>query len=206
MADARHVFKTVTTPPHHGDKMWHPSFWASIFGTSAGSSAGSNPLEARHAPWEAKLQSRNMYEGKTAGAVKEAGSIERNPVKIIHRNTGVNTDQDQDTTSWAFASPSAPVDKTRPQQTCVTTMSRSLASRCFQSCSLLAVFPCYCWLVFAKCRVEFGANALQGEQKAARSPGPRRHPVPQWCDAPLEPRCAHKIFCKSIRRLRGPLG
>ena len=52
------VFKTIVALPQHGGKLWLPSFWAGVFGTCPGSGAGSNPLEARHAAWEAELKSR----------------------------------------------------------------------------------------------------------------------------------------------------
>ncbi|CAE6945734.1 RPL15 [Symbiodinium natans] len=58
VADVQRVFKTIVALPQHGGKLWLPSFWAGVFGTCPGSGAGSNPLEARHAAWEAELKSR----------------------------------------------------------------------------------------------------------------------------------------------------
>ena len=56
--DVQRVFKTIAAPPHHGGKLWLPSFWAGVFGTCPGSGGGTNLLEARHSAWEAELKCR----------------------------------------------------------------------------------------------------------------------------------------------------
>ena len=48
VTDVQRVFKTIAAPPHHGEKLWLPSFWAGVFETCPGSGGGTNPLEARH--------------------------------------------------------------------------------------------------------------------------------------------------------------
>ncbi|CAE7404177.1 RPL15 [Symbiodinium sp. CCMP2592] len=52
------VFKSVRAPAPSAKKLWVPSFWVGILGTSPGNGGGTNPLEARHASWEAELKSR----------------------------------------------------------------------------------------------------------------------------------------------------
>ena len=56
--DLQRVFKGVRAPARSAKKLWVPSFWVGILGTSPGSGGGTNPLEARHASWEAELKSR----------------------------------------------------------------------------------------------------------------------------------------------------
>ena len=56
--DLQRVFKGVRAPARSAEKLWVPSFWLGILGTSPGSGGGTNPLEARHASWEAELKSR----------------------------------------------------------------------------------------------------------------------------------------------------
>ena len=56
--DLQRIFKGARAPARSAKKLWVPSFWLGILGTSPGSGSGTNPLEARHASWEAELKSR----------------------------------------------------------------------------------------------------------------------------------------------------
>ena len=56
--DLQRIFKGARAPARSAKKLWVPSFWLGILGTSPGSGGGTNPLEARHASWEAELKSR----------------------------------------------------------------------------------------------------------------------------------------------------